>query len=325
MALTPDPPFPKQRGHSIRSKDWNDAVNEVMRLDNAKVNRAGDTLAGPITAAGDTSQPQVNSTGVTGTGKIGVAGRGAADQQFAGVGVRGRGTTGIWGHGQGATHGGATYEGFGVYGRGDDYGVFGESSGYGVFGYGHEFGVYGQSSGNAGSFAGFFRGNVHVTGTLEVDGILGVDGRIEKRGGGFKIDHPLDPAHRYLSHSFVESPDMMNIYNGNVTTNDDCEAVVALPGYFEALNRDFRYQLTVIGQFAQAIIAREIEDNRFTIKTDKPRVTVSWQVTGIRRDSWADAHRIPVEEDKTDAECNRYLRPGLYGYDESRSVAPAGP
>jgi hypothetical protein len=44
-------------------------------------------------------------------------------------------------------------------------------------------------------------------------------GTLSKGGGSFKIDDPLDPAHKYLSHSFVESPDMMNVYNGNITTD----------------------------------------------------------------------------------------------------------
>ncbi len=90
-------------------------------------------------------------------------------------------------------------------------------------------------------------------------------------------------------------------------------ATVVLPGYFEALNRDFRYQLTVIGQFAQAIVAKEINQGRFIIKTNKPGVKVSWQVTGIRQDAWANAHRIPNEQDKPAAERGHYLHPELYG------------
>lgn len=65
----------------------------------------------------------------------------------------------------------------------------------------------------AGGFAGFFLGDVDV------------DGDLSKAGGSFKIDHPLDPANKYLYHSFVESPDMMNIYNGNVTTDAEGKAV----------------------------------------------------------------------------------------------------
>ncbi len=153
---------------------------------------------------------------------------------------------------------------------------------------------------NPGGFAGAFLGDVLVAGTLI------------KSGGSFKIDHPLDPANRYLSHSFVESPDMMNVYNGNVTTGRRGTAWVTLPDYFDTLNSDVRYQLTVIGQFAQAIIAREVRGNRFLIRTDKPNVKVSWQVTGVRSDPWANENRIIVEEEKPDAERGTFLHPELY-------------
>jgi trimeric autotransporter adhesin len=148
---------------------------------------------------------------------------------------------------------------------------------------------------------GFFAGNLNVAGSLS------------KGGGSFKIDDPLDPAHKYLSHSFVESPDMMNVYNGNVRTDRRGFATVVLPDYFEILNRDFRYQLTVIGEFAQAIVAKEIRQNRFTIRTSKPGVKVSWQVTGIRQDAYANAYRIPVEEEKPANEQGKYLHPELFG------------
>ncbi|MGA9427529.1 MAG: hypothetical protein WBV33_20790, partial [Terracidiphilus sp.] len=153
---------------------------------------------------------------------------------------------------------------------------------------------------------------LEVTSGLKVDGNLWVNGSIQKGSGTFIIDHPLDPANKFLSHSFVESPDMMNIYNGNVVTDSHGFATVELPGYFEALNQDFRYQLTVIGQFAQAIVAQEIANNRFTIQTDKPQVKVSWQVTGIRHDAYAEAHRVKVEEDKPAGERGTYLHPELF-------------
>jgi len=145
------------------------------------------------------------------------------------------------------------------------------------------------------------------------DGDVEVYGNLSKSGGSFKIDHPLDPANKYLYHSFVESPDMMNIYNGNVTTDAQGAAVVALPDWFETLNRDFRYQLTVIGQFAQAIVSDEIANHQFSIRTDKPHVKVSWQVTGVRQDAWANAHRIPVEVEKDARERGHYIHPELYG------------
>ncbi len=198
----------------------------------------------------------------------------------------------------------ATGNGIGVWGEhnGAGYGVYGSTPPGG-------YGVVGSSGGsNSSGYAGSFNGRVAVIGTLS------------KGGGSFKIDHPLDPANKYLSHSFVESPDMMNIYNGNVTTDAAGFATVILPDWFEALNRDFRYQLTVIGQFAQAIVAEEIKDNQFRIQTDQPGVKVSWQVTGIRHDPFAEAYRIPVEEEKIGDERGRYLYPDVYGKTVQESV-----
>ncbi len=53
MAFTPDQPFPKAKGHVIKSKDWNDTITEMQRLDNAKVNKAGDAMSGPLTVSGN--------------------------------------------------------------------------------------------------------------------------------------------------------------------------------------------------------------------------------------------------------------------------------
>jgi hypothetical protein len=206
-----------------------------------------------------------------------------------------------------AIHGYGLYakasNGVGVRGEGYNVGVLGDAhpiAGTGVTGVGL-YGVRGSNGGsNSSGYAGSFNGRVEVVGTLS------------KGGGSFKIDHPLDPVNKTLSHSFVESPDMMNIYNGNVTTDEAGFATVILPDWFEALNRDFRYQLTVIGQFAQVMVAEEVQDNQFRIQTDRPGVKVSWQVTGIRHDPFAEANRIQVEEMKTGAERGRYLYPDVY-------------
>jgi hypothetical protein len=188
-------------------------------------------------------------------------------------------------------------------------------------GAGHSGGIGIAASGGIGlngagpGLAGSFNGDVVVAGNLFVTGTL------SKGGGSFKIDHPLDPENKYLYHSFVESPDMMNIYNGNVVTDENGEAVVKLPDYFEALNFEFRYQLTVIGQFAQAIVSRKIRNNEFAIKTSAPGVEVSWQVTGVRRDAWANKNRIPVEEAKPERERGSYLHPEVFNQPEEKGVA----
>ena len=148
---------------------------------------------------------------------------------------------------------------------------------------------------------------------------MDVSGRLRKGSGGFLIDHPLDPANKTLTHSFVESPDMMNIYNGNTITDAQGNATITLPAYFQALNREFRYQLTVIEQFAQAIVSSEIQENHFTIKTDKPHVKVSWMVTGVRQDAYANAHRLSVEDDKPAQEQGTYLHPEAHGQPKSKA------
>jgi hypothetical protein len=166
--------------------------------------------------------------------------------------------------------------------------------------------------------AGSFNGRVTVTADLTVGG------SIRKGGGGFRIDHPADPAGKYLSHSFVESPDMLNVYAGTTVTGDDGTVNVALPDFFEALNRDHRFQLTPVGALALATVDGPVHENSFLIRTDRPGVTVCWQVTGVRQDKWAQAHRIPVEEDKPDDERDRFLHPELHGQPADRSVL-AGP
>jgi hypothetical protein len=170
------------------------------------------------------------------------------------------------------------------------------------------FGIYARALSANTNWAGYFAGNVNVTGTLS------------KGGGAFRIDHPLDPENKYLQHSFVESPDMMNIYNGNVITDADGNATINMPDYFGTLNMDFRYQLTVIGQFAQAIVAEEISENKFSIQTDKPNVKVSWQVTGVRKDKWAEQNRIQVEVDKRPEEVGKYAHPEAYNLPIERSI-----
>ena len=167
----------------------------------------------------------------------------------------------------------------------------------------------GGVSGATTGLAGEFLGDVSVTGNLS------------KGGGSFKIDHPTDPANKYLYHSFVESPDMMNIYNGVITLDAAGEAIVELPEWFGALNRDFRYLLTAIGAPGPTLyIAEEVSDNHFKIAGGSPRMKVSWQVTGIRQDAWANAHRIPVEQVKADGERGYYLHPELFGQPEQKGI-----
>jgi hypothetical protein len=139
-----------------------------------------------------------------------------------------------------------------------------------------------------------------------------VKGNLSKAGGSFKIDHPMEPTKKFLYHSFVESPDMKNIYDGVVELDQYGEATVELPRYFEALNRDFRYQLSCVGGYAPVFVKQEVEKNRFVIAGGNAGLRISWQVTGIRKDAWANKHRIPTEVEKPTSARGKYLHPELY-------------
>jgi hypothetical protein len=235
----------------------------------------------------------IGGNSVSNVGGVGLAGlAGDSTSSLGGTGVSGVGGKSSSGDG-----------GLGVAATGGQGNGSGHSGGDGITAFGGQ-GLNGAANGRAGSFYG----DVLIAGNLT------------KNGGSFKIDHPLDPENKYLYHSFVESPDMMNIYNGNVTTDANGDAVITLPEWFEALNKDFRYQLTVIGTFAQAIVASEVKQNRFAIKSNAPNVKVSWQVTGIRQDAWANKHRIPTEENKSDKERGFYLHPELFNQPAEKSV-----
>jgi hypothetical protein len=253
-------------------------------------------------------------TGVVGTTDdsdgAGVEGTSRAANDANGIGVRGNANQGVGVRGQSAS-------GFGMHGLSNGSGSSGDGvrgtatgpNGNGVHGVSNNgtgaYGVYGESTSG---FAGYFSGKVTVTGNLS------------KGGGSFIIDHPLDPAHKYLSHSFVESPDMKNIYDGIAVLDADGRAEIELPDWFQALNRDFRYQLTCIGAFAPVYVAEEIHDNQFTIAGGAPGQKISWLVTGIRQDAYANAHRIVVEEPKPAEEVGHYLHPAELGMPASMSM-----
>ena len=223
-----------------------------------------------------------------------------------------------------SNYGGAFFSYGSVSGSKKNYGVYGYSWGadtnFAVYGYAKDdfsavnYGVYAEVNTSTGSKAGYFIGDVAINGNLSVTG------SISKGSGTFKIDHPQDPENKYLIHSFVESPEMMNVYNGNITTDSNGMATVVLPDYFESNNKDFRYQLTAINQFAQCIIKEEVSNNSFVIQTNVPNVKVSWQVTGVRNDPYANQNRIKPVVDKTESEKGLYLHPEVYGQDPSKAI-----
>jgi hypothetical protein len=282
-----------------------------------------------------------NGTGVYGEANTGANAWGVGGSSSTGYGVYGTSTSssGVYGTGvTGLTGYGTTY---GVYARGSYDGVYAEATGNsgtgvyalasgtgstGVYAQGLKYGLvvsnamssaqYAvQVSGYGGIYVGPTTGNAaFFTGTVYA-------GEMLKASGSFLIDHPLDPANKYLAHSFVESPDMKNVYDGTVTLNRNGRATVRLPRYFAVLNSDYRYQLTAIGGEAPGLhIASKIEGGRFTIAGGPAGLEVSWQVTGIRQDAWAKKHRIKVESVKKAKDRGKYLNPEVHGARRSQGI-----
>lgn len=151
-----------------------------------------------------------------------------------------------------------------------------------------------------------------VIGKLTESGDFTVNGAIVGASKNFKIDHPSDPANKYLVHACIESNEQINIYRGNVTVGSDGTATVVMPDWMEDLNENFSYQLTGIGAPALLYVAEELHDHEFKIAGGQPGMKVSWVVTGERKDAWAKAHPMNVEQDKG-ADRGRYLHPDLFG------------
>ncbi len=218
-----------------------------------------------------------------------------------------------------------------------------DSSGYGVRGFNTKngYGVLGQAgisggTGTAGRFENVNAANTsdalqvvtnssgnaaRFTGNVVVNGNLTVSGTVAKGGGTFMIDHPLDPKNKILYHSFVESPEMKNIYDGVVKLDGNGQAVVELPDWFDALNSDFRYQLTPIGGSAPELyVAEEVSDNHFKIAGGKPGMKVSWLLTGVRHDAWAEKHRVQVEVEKTGEMRGQYIHPEVFNQSATMAI-----
>jgi hypothetical protein len=233
----------------------------------------------------------INSFGGPNGGLSGrfVGGGGTSGNAAGGAIAAGGGSTSDSGPGGvgGAFYGGSSYSG---------------QSGDGIDADGNSYG------GGAPGLAGHFTGNVVVTGSLT------------NAVGTYQIDHPLDPANKLLNHASTASSEMMNIYSGNVVTDGSGTAIVALPEWLESVNGDFRYQLTVVGQFAQAIVSKEIDNHQFTISSSVPGVKVSWMVTAVRKDAYAQTHPLVVEETKNARERGFYVHPELYGQPEEKQT-----
>jgi hypothetical protein len=150
-------------------------------------------------------------------------------------------------------------------------------------------------------------GGLVLSNPSTVTGNVSILGELSKGSGSFVIDHPLNPKNWLLYHSFVESPDAMNLYDGIATLDEHGNAEIRLSSYFLALNKDFQYLATPIGQpMPNLHIGKGVHrwffglfgKPVFEISGGAPFGRVSWQVTGIRHDPFIEANPIVPEVNK---------------------------
>jgi len=319
---------------------------------------AGNNLAGNYAVAGSGGAfnaarvgvyaiSQNTATNISSTGIIGRDAGGTFTMLNGGAGVTGSAANS--GVGVFAYNTGTTNLSHGVYssitsttaaavlGIGGNSAVQGQTTvagGIGAAGFGGTDGdgIYGTASGNLGyGVTGF------VTSGVNAIGVYGyADGGGANRYGGFfdndlgssgvktfLIDHPLDPSNKLLKHFSMESPEVLNMYRGNVVLGPNGEGIVALPSYFESINnQNYSYHLTPVGAPAQLYVKQEIVNKEFVIAGGTPGMKVSWTVYAERNDPYLQQNpdERAVEIQKTGAIAGKYVSPGLYGMPPSMSM-----
>jgi hypothetical protein len=215
------------------------------------------------------------------------------------VGTVGQGYVGVWGE----TDDGPAA---GVYGQNVSTSTI--DNNVGIWGIGW-IGLFGESN-NVGSvgFAVYANGNTGASGTK-----------------AFVIDHPLDPGNKILKHFSMESPEVLNLYRGNVQLNNIGEAVVTVPDYFESININFSYQMTPIGAPASGLyIKQEIANGKFVIAGGVPNSKVSWTVYAERNDKYLQKYPEVKQVVELKKKPDTYIMPDLWNQPESKGVFYGG-
>lgn len=224
--------------------------------------------------------------------------------------VGGHGVLGVGFNGSVGQTGQST--GFGVYGENFDN-VAPLGNGIGVGGKGF-YGVLGEDrylGAQNGAYGVYSNGNLGATGTKT-----------------FRIDHPQDPDNKFLRHFSIESNEVLNVYRGTATFDVDGNAIVQLPDYFSAINRNVSYQLTPIGAYMPLYIKEKASsNNQFVISGGTAGKEVSWSVYAERNDLYLQQNpqQRTVEIEKRAHEKGRYLIPSLYNADQDKALFNANP
>jgi len=207
--------------------------------------------------------------------------------------------------------------GRGVYGR-ESYTGAGSFSSFGIYGSvansgNLDIGVYGTCDDIVADYAGYFSGDIYVTGDV---------------GAGtksFLIDHPDDPLNKTLRHRCVESPENLCLYRGKVELDGDGSATVEMPDYFVSLTKEDEatVNLTPVGKPFMFGYEWNKDFTAFTVFGEPDR-EIAYIVLADRDDPVIRSLARPVVAEKGTPESNipkgLMLNPTAYGYPEEMNV-----
>ncbi|MFD7644514.1 hypothetical protein ACFV4P_28150 [Kitasatospora sp. NPDC059795] len=289
---------------------------------------AGTSTAAPGVSGTSALGPGVSGGSTTGTGVLGTSQSGTAVSATSTSGEALSATTGTSTAAAIYSHDGVAVAAFCGHPEPEQGGIgFGDAPnrgpavrGHSWFGHGlegiSEYDAGVSASGSTGLTASGSALGADISNGLRVNGVI-----VSAGSARFVIDHPLDPAENTLTHAFVASPEQKNVYDGVVTLDDSGAATVTLPDWFDALNQRFRYQLTPIGTPAPGLyVSAEISDNSFSVAGGTPGGRVSWQVTGVRLDKWAQANPVTPVTAKPSDQRGLFLHPTAFDQPAERGI-----
>lgn len=141
-------------------------------------------------------------------------------------------------------------------------------------------------------------------------------GDIAGSSKSFIIDHPIDPANKYLKHFSIESDEVLLIYRGQAILDENGKAYIELKDYQKAISKNITYSLTPIGSPTIFYVEEEVDEaGLFVIAGDKPGAKVNWTIYAERDDAYFKAYpsKKVIEIEKTEETKGFYIHPVAHG------------
>lgn len=175
--------------------------------------------------------------------------------------------------------------------------------------------AWGDSGNNSGvyGYAGSGDGLIGETGDPVADyAIIGFGDMAATGAKFFVIDHPIEPGNKILRHFSMESDEPLLVYRGMEKFDKNGEVVVQLQDYISAININYTYNLTPVGEYMPVFISKEVDDKGlFIISGGKEGAFVSWTLYGQRHDAYFQKYpeKLNPEVNKSAEQIGKFLDP----------------